>query len=112
MRVISTEHLKNKLDRGDNFKLVMTMNRWAYDRLHIPESLHFNNLSEAMAQLTPDDEIVVYCSTKWCHESIDAYLVLRSQGFKKLYRYAGGLLEWADAGYPLEGERVNDFTGC
>ena len=32
MRVISTEQLKNKLDRGDNFKLVMTMNRWASER--------------------------------------------------------------------------------
>lgn len=112
MRVIGAEQLKNKLDRGDNFKLVMTMNQWAYDHLHIPGSLHFNNLSEAMAQLTPDDEIVVYCSTKWCHESTYAYLVLRSQGFNKLYRYAGGLLEWMDAGYPLEGERVYDFISC
>ena len=106
MKVISTEQLKYKLDSGDNFKLVMTMNQWAYDHMHIPGSLHFNNLSEAIAQLTPNDEIVVYCSTKWCHESIDAYLVLRNQGFKKLYRYAGGLEAWLDAHYPLEGDLV------
>jgi rhodanese-related sulfurtransferase len=112
MRVISAEQLKNKLDRGDHFKLVMTMSQWAYDQLHIPGSLHFNNLSETMGLLTPDDEIIVYCSTKWCHESIDAYQMLGSHGFNKLQRYAGGLLEWAHAGYPLEGYRVNDFVGC
>jgi hypothetical protein len=55
MRVISAKQLKNKLDRGDHFKLVMTMSQWAYDQLHIPGSLHFNNLSETMGLLTPDD---------------------------------------------------------
>jgi rhodanese-related sulfurtransferase len=112
MKVISTEQLKDKLDRGDNFKLVMTMNQWAYDRLHIPGSLHFDSLSEAMAHLTPEDEVVVYCSTKWCHQSVEAYLLLRRQGFDKLSRYAGGLMEWADACYPLEGERASDFVSC
>lgn len=106
MKVINTEQLKNKLNRSDNFKLVMTMNQWAYDRMHIPGTLHFNNLQEAMTHLTPDDEIVVYCSTKWCHQSIDAYLSLRSHGYNKVYRYAGGLEEWRDAHYPLEGDWV------
>ena len=106
MKIISREHLKNKIDRGDNFKLVMTMNQWAYDHMHIPGSLHFNNPHEAMAQLRPDDEIVVYSSTKWCHRSIRAYLVLRSQGFTKLFLYPGGLEEWLNAHYPLEGDLV------
>lgn len=103
MKVINSKQLKNKLDHGDNIKLVMTMNQWAYDRMHIPGSLHFDNIREAMAHLNPNDEIVLYCSTKLCHYSINAYLILEQYGFKKLYRYPGGLEEWLDAHYPLEG---------
>jgi rhodanese-related sulfurtransferase len=62
------------MDRGDNFKLVMTMDDYAYERMHIPGSLHFSNALEAMKQLRPDGEVVVYCSTKWCHDSINAIL--------------------------------------
>jgi rhodanese-related sulfurtransferase len=58
---------------------------------------------EAMKQLRPDDEVVVYCSTKWCHDSINAYLVLRHHGFEKLAYYVGGLEDWEEAHYPLEG---------
>lgn len=106
MKIMGREELKAKLDRGDNFKLVMTLDRRAYDRMHIPGSLHFNNLTEAMGQLKPEDEIVVYCSNVSCNASINAYQMLRSRGFQNLYRYAGGLAEWHEAGYPLEGNMV------
>ena len=46
MKVVSREQLKDKLDRGEDVKLVMTMNQWAYDSMHIPGSLHFKNLTE------------------------------------------------------------------
>lgn len=51
VRTIDRDELKAKLDRGNPFKLIMALDRWAYVR-----------------------------------------------------RYSGGLLEWEDAGLPLEGE--------
>ena len=42
VRTISRDELKAKLDRGDQFKLIMALNRWAYDSKHIPGSLHFD----------------------------------------------------------------------
>ena len=106
MKTIDRKELKAKLDRGDNFKLVMTMDDYAYDHMHIPGSLHFNNMVEALKQLKPDDEVVLYCSTKWCHDSINAYLILQDNGFDKIYRYPGGLEDWEKAHYPLEGDMV------
>jgi len=103
MKTITREELKAKLDRGEDVKLVMTMNDTAFDWLHIPGSLHFERASDAVARLDPDDEIVVYCSSPWCYYSLQAYQALRSKGFKKVYRYAGGLMDWQEAGYPLEG---------
>ena len=103
MQTITREELKAKLDRGEDLKSVMTMNDTAYDWLHIPGSLHFERASDAVARLNRDDEIVVYCTNPLCYYSLQAYHALRSWGFKKVYRYAGGLMDWQAAGYPLEG---------
>jgi rhodanese-related sulfurtransferase len=34
--------------------------------------------------------------------------ILVDDGFKNARRYAGGLPDWEDAGYQLEGEMVDD----
>jgi len=103
MRTIDREELKAKLERGEALKLIMALDRHAYERMHLPGSLYFDRLAEAAGRLNLDDEIVVYCSNPACHASRDAYHLLRSRGFKRLYRYAGGLEDWSNAGYPLEG---------
>jgi 3-mercaptopyruvate sulfurtransferase SseA len=53
--------------------------------------------------LAPDDLIIVYCTDEACNWSILLYqqLVL---GYEKIFRFAGGLLEWEAAGYELVGE--------
>lgn len=103
MNIISREELKEKLERGDDVKLIMTLDHRAYENMRIPGSLHFPNILEALNSLHPDDEVVVYCSNPACAVSLHAYYVLARHGFKRLSRYAGGLAEWQEAGYPLEG---------
>jgi rhodanese-related sulfurtransferase len=103
MNLMSRDDLKLKLDRGDDIKLIMTLDRRAYENMRIPGSLHFPNILEGLNQLHVEDEVVVYCSNPLCPVSVHAYYVLARHGFKRLYRYAGGLAEWQDAGYPLEG---------
>src|SRR5918995_5943944 len=103
IRTISREELKAKIDRGDAFKLIMALNRWAFDAKHIPGSVHFDTPDELYAAVRPDDEIVVYCSNVDCLSSVALYRDLVRRGYRKVRRYAGGLLDWEDAGLPLEG---------
>ncbi len=104
MKEINLEELKAKLDRGDDFKLVMTLAEWAYQMSHIPGSINVNNLEQANALLDPGDEIVVYCSDQNCVASQAAYHYLTRNGFTNVRRYSGGLSEWQAAGFPLEGD--------
>jgi rhodanese-related sulfurtransferase len=108
MNVISREELKEKLDRGDEFKLVMVLGDWAYRAKHIPGSLNISRIQDAANILSVDDEIVVYCSDEACVASQAAYRLLVDRGFENVRRYAGGLSDWEDAGYPLEGEMVTE----
>ena len=95
--------LKAKLDTGADIKLVMSLQRWAFEALHIPGSLHFDTPEELLAALDTDDEIVVYCSDPACVGSRFAYKKLVDSGYANVRRYAGGLSDWEEAGYPLEG---------
>lgn len=106
IRTIGRDELKAKLDRGGPLKLIMALNRWAFDAKHIPGSLHFDTPDELYATVRPDDEVVVYCSNVDCLSSVALYRDLVRRGYGNVRRYAGGLLDWEDASLPLEGEFI------
>jgi rhodanese-related sulfurtransferase len=106
IRTIGRQELKAKLERGDDFRLLLALNRWAFDAKHIPGSLHFDTPDELYAAIKPDDEVVVYCSNVDCLSSVALYRDLVRRGYRNVRRYAGGLLDWEDAGLPLEGAFV------
>ncbi len=104
IRTIGRDELKSKLDRGDDVRLVMALNRWAFDAKHIPGSVHFDTPEDLYAAVRPDDDVVVYCSHVDCLSSVALYRDLVQRGYRNVRRYAGGLLDWEEAGLPLEGE--------
>jgi rhodanese-related sulfurtransferase len=104
--LIDTKELKKKLDRGDSFKVVMTLGEWEYRTTHIPGSMRISTVQEALEALDPEDEIVLYDSVPSCPASRLAFKYLKDHGYERVRRYAGGLEAWATAGYPLEGESV------
>jgi rhodanese-related sulfurtransferase len=106
MKEMTREELKAKLDRADRFNLVMTLGEFAFQGKHIPGSLNLHEPEDLLAKLDPQQETVVYCSDRLCPSSIMAYHFLDGRGYKKLWRYSGGLSDWEQAGYPLEGELV------
>ena len=104
--LIDTQELKAKVDRGEGIKVVMTLGEWEYRTTRIPGSMRISTVKEALGALDPEDEIVLYDSGPSCPASRLAFRVLKDHGYERVRRYAGGLEEWATAGYPLEGERV------
>ena len=66
IKTIGRDELKAKLDGGDNCKLVMTLHDWAFRTLHIPGSIHFHSVDDALEGPAVDDEIVVYRSNAEC----------------------------------------------
>lgn len=106
IETIDREELKAKLDRGDDFKLVMALHDWAFRAMHIPGSIHYQSVEDALEGLDVNDEIVVYCSNVDCVASQFAYRGLVENGYNNVRRYSGGLADWQSAGLPLEGESV------
>jgi len=106
MDFIDNRELKEKLDRGDDFKLVMTLGEWEYRVSHIPGSLCISTVAEALETLDRHEEIILYDSGPPCAASRMACRLLKARGYTFVHRYVGGLQEWESAGYPLEGEHL------
>src|SRR5690606_8476150 len=104
VKTIGREELWQKLQGGDEFRLVMALNEWAFRAKHIPGSEHFNAPAELFGSIDPAEEVVVYCTSEDCHASVALYWALVEAGFSDVRRYSGGLSDWEAAGLPLEGE--------
>lgn len=104
--LIGREELREKLDRGDDFKLVMVLGEWGYRAKRISGSLRLSTPQQGLEALDPDEEIILYDSGTCCPASRRACRFLKAHGYRRVRRYAGGLEEWESAGYPLEGESV------
>jgi rhodanese-related sulfurtransferase len=109
MKLISRKELGDRMDRGEDLKLIFVLDEWYFQTMRIPGSLNIPCSPEllesrdALEELGPDDQIVVYCSSEACYASILVYYLLRQRGYKNVSRYAGGLLDWIEAGYPMAG---------
>ena len=90
MNLIEKDELRDKIERGDAFKLVMVLGELAFRGKHIPGSLNVTNPTEVTSELDPTDEIVIYCSGGGCPASKFAYALLERAGYKNVRRYAGG----------------------
>ena len=106
MRTIDREELKQKLDSKEPLRLVMALSEWQYRAKHIPGSLYFATIQDALNELHKEDEIVVYCSDQTCVASAALGKLLEYQGYSHVLHFAGGLADWEQAGYTLEGQDI------
>ncbi len=107
MNLITREELKAKLDRSDDFKLVMVLGEWHFRAKHITGSINISSPSEAAEfGLEKDDDIVVYCSSVSCPASGFAYGLMIKSGYTNVRRYAGRISDWEGADFPMEGELI------
>jgi rhodanese-related sulfurtransferase len=67
METVSREELKAKMERGEAFTLVETLQEVAYKHEHLPGAINLppDRVRELAPSLLPDKsaEIIVYCSS-------------------------------------------------
>jgi rhodanese-related sulfurtransferase len=104
---ISAEQLRRKLESGDDFVLVDALAPMVYAHSHLPRAINLpsSDVDPArVAKRIPDrsTEIVVYCSSPECEDSVVTGTRLRELGYVNVTHYSGGKDEWKALGLPLE----------
>jgi rhodanese-related sulfurtransferase len=103
MEAIGRQELNAKLDANEDIKLVMTVGGWTFRTKHIPGSLSFPSPGRALQTLRRDDEIILYSTSNGRQDTRAAFDALTAHGYRNVCCYEGGLADWEDAGYPVEG---------
>lgn len=95
---VDTEELLRRLDVGDVVVLDVRP-EVEYVGGHLPGALHvpLEELSDRLAELPRDREIVAYCRGQYCVLAHDAVRLLNAEG-RRARRATDGILEWRVAG--------------
>jgi rhodanese-related sulfurtransferase len=104
---ITAQELLRKIENAAPFVLVDALAPMVYAHSHLPGAINLpaSDIDPArVARRIPDltTEIVVYCSSPDCDDSVATARRLQTLGYTNVRHYAGGKNEWRDAGLPLE----------
>jgi rhodanese-related sulfurtransferase len=103
VRELTVDQVKQKLDRGESFRLVDVReeSEWAKD--HLPKAIYLGKgVIERDAEKVlpdPDAEIVLYCGGGF--RSALAADNLQKMGYTNVWSMDGGIRGWREKGYPL-----------
>lgn len=93
-------------EKKSGLVVINVLDKALYDDCHIKGSVHvpFESIEKYAQQFDPEQvEIVVYCSNYFCTSSGYACKLLKDKGFKHVWAYEGGIAEWYQMGFPVEG---------
>jgi rhodanese-related sulfurtransferase/DNA-binding HxlR family transcriptional regulator len=99
---VDTDELLRRLDNGDAVILDVRPGQ-EYAGGHLPGAIHIplEELTDRLAELPRDREIVAYCRGQYCVLAHDAVRLLNANGLHAR-RATDGVLEWRLAGLPVE----------
>jgi len=115
IKQISREEMVRMCGEGKKFTLVDVLDAASYEKEHIPGALSMP-LAElgkkARGVLDKEDVIVVYCASFDCKASTMAAEKLQAMGYKNVLDYKGGLKDYKEGGFVLEGSLHAGKQSC
>ena len=95
-RNMTTTQVKEKLDRGDRFRLidVREEDEHAIAWIEGAELLPLSRAQEWLVELSPDEELVFFCHVGGRSQQIASYLA-RQRGFTNVANMLGGIEDWS-----------------
>lgn len=108
---ISAEDLRTKMAENPNLLVINVLSEKWYRDCHIAGSINvpLDKLIYQMEQYDRDQEVVVYCALDECDASEKAYVLLRCMGFDQVVDYRGGIKEWFQLTYAVEGSCLSSY---
>jgi rhodanese-related sulfurtransferase len=111
--LVSTADLKSWVDSGKQMVVIDTMPASTFADGHVKGAVNAElpktqaegvtaEQKAAFLKLLPADKstpVVVYCGFVACGRSDVGAVIAIQEGYTNVYRYAGGIVAWKDAGY-------------
>ncbi len=92
----------------DGVVFIDTRNPRFFARRHVPGAHHldmkdsFTKETLAAAVANKNQPVVIYSSGIKCGRAYRGALLAASWGYKKIYYFRGGIIDWKDLGFPMD----------
>jgi rhodanese-related sulfurtransferase len=106
---IDVEGLRDMVE-AEMAVLLDARTRENYNKGHIPKAVslpigEFKQIYDTVSHLLIEDKaIIIYCIGVHCIDSAMLAKELHQKGHRDIFVYRGGIEEWQELGYPVEGE--------
>lgn len=95
MKEITVQHLKEMIDRKDDFQLIDVREEMEYEHCNIGgELIPMGSVMDNLDKISKNKKVVVHC--KAGGRSATIVQMLTAQGYDNLYNLKGGILAWSD----------------
>lgn len=103
---MTVQELKEKLEKNEELILIDCREQNEWDDGHIEEAdlIPLSNFAELAKKLDENDnkKKVIVCQCRSGKRSLAAAGILESNGYEELYNLEGGIMAWAESGYPIK----------
>jgi rhodanese-related sulfurtransferase len=116
METLTAQELRDMQQTDADFTLINVLAEPMHEKKHIPGSINIpvvdKNFVNEVEQEVGDKSrpVVVYCADHECEASPKAGRQLENAGFENVYDFEGGIDEWEQEDFPLEGSEVEQTS--
>ncbi len=91
--------------------IINVLDKPEFDDCHIKGSVHisFDAFESKIASLNKNNHYVLYCADYMCMSSGFCAKLLQDAKFGHVWAYEGGMAEWYQKGYPVEGPSKSEY---
>jgi len=91
--------------------IINVLDKNEFDDCHIKGSIHipFGEFENKVASFNKNNHYVLYCADYACMSSGYCAKLLRDAKFENIWEYSGGMVDWYQKGYPIEGPAQEDY---
>ena len=91
--------------------IINVLDKPEFDDCHIKGSISipFEEFENKVASFDKNNHYVLYCADYACMSSAFCAKLLRDAKIEHVWEYSGGIVEWYQKGYPIEGPAQKDY---
>ena len=106
MESLSRSEVREKL-KDQNVAVVEVLSPDTFEQFHLPNAINVpldDEFDQKIQQAVPDKvrPVVVYCYDTECQASAKAAERMDALGYKSVFDYEAGKVDWREAGLPVE----------
>lgn len=107
MQTIGRDEAQTMIQNRSDLTVVETLSPENYEKFHLPGAKNVplnDDFEQNIKQAAPEKSqpVLLYCMDADCNASPKAAKQMEDLGYKEVYDYEAGKVDWKEAGLPIE----------